>query len=95
MLRVRDLRLLTPCSLMRRVETGLVYYAAHKPHQGLGGATPAEVYYRLKPAHLKARRPAREYEVASGKKRDRSPPQIVFMDRERMLPVLVSDRKAA
>ena len=31
--------------LWHRVEVGLVYYALWKPHQGLSGATPAEMYY--------------------------------------------------
>ena len=92
---LRTLVALTSAELMRRLETGLFYYAAHKPHQGLGGATPVEIYFGLKPAHLKARCPPREYEVTSGKRRDRSPPRIAHLDREHLLPVLIQKKKAA
>ncbi len=40
--------------LERRLELSLHYYAFLRPHQGLGGATPAELYYGQKPAHLSA-----------------------------------------
>jgi len=45
--------------LNRRLELGLQYYAFFKPHQGLHGATPAEVYFGLDPAHLRAIPPPR------------------------------------
>ena len=41
------------------VQRALAYYAFHRPHQGLAGATPAEIYLGLTPAHLKARQPPR------------------------------------
>jgi hypothetical protein len=42
------LRLLRPLvaeDLMEKIEIGLVHYAHFRPHQGLGGATPAEIYF--------------------------------------------------
>jgi transposase InsO family protein len=42
-----------------RLEPALVHYAFHRPHQGLGGATPAEVLLDIEPAHLKAIQPPR------------------------------------
>jgi len=41
--------------LARPLESALVYYAQHRPHQGLGGATPAEIFFGEKPKHLDAR----------------------------------------
>ncbi len=41
------------------VAMALVYYAHFQPHAGLGGATPAEVYHNLEPAHLHAVQPPR------------------------------------
>ena len=34
-------------------------------------------------------------EITSKKKRDRSPPEIDYLDPEKLLPVLVSKKKAA
>jgi transposase InsO family protein len=42
-----------------RLEPALVHYAFHRPHQALGGATPAEVLLDIEPAHLKAIQPPR------------------------------------
>jgi transposase InsO family protein len=42
-----ELRLLRPSAaedLMEKIEIGLFHYAHFRPHQGLGGATPAEIY---------------------------------------------------
>jgi transposase InsO family protein/transposase-like protein len=96
MLRLRSHRAWTPGDLIRRLEIGLLYYAMHKPHQGLAGATPAEVYFGFKPAHSNANRPLREYQLA----RKKRPPdersfEIAYLDQECLLPVLVPTSKAA
>ena len=49
------LRLLQPLvaeDLMEQIELGLVHYAYFRPHQTLGGATPAEIYFGRMPSHL-------------------------------------------
>jgi len=49
------LRLLQPSAaedLAATVEVGLVHYAHFRPHQALGGATPAEIYFGRTPSHL-------------------------------------------
>ena len=59
------LRLRAPAEVLARadlehdVERALRYYALHRPHQGLGGATPAELYFGHEPAHLRAVQPPR------------------------------------
>src|SRR5450830_1088981 len=56
------LRLLRPLAaedLMEKIELGLVHYAHFRPHQALGGATPAEIYFGRTPAHLSAIPPPR------------------------------------
>ena len=40
--------------LERRLEQCLYYYTHLRSHQGLGGATPAEIYFGQEPAHLTA-----------------------------------------
>jgi transposase InsO family protein len=87
------LRLLRPLAaedLMEKVEMGLVHYAYFRPHQGIGGATPAEIYFRRTPAHLSAIPPPRS-RVGEGPMD--LPFLIDYLDAERLLPVLV--RKAA
>ena len=69
---------------------GLVHYAYFRPHQGLGGATPAEIYFGRTPSHLSAIPPPRG--------RPGEGPtdwlfRVEYLDAERMLPVLA--RKAA
>ncbi|HVT43622.1 MAG TPA: DDE-type integrase/transposase/recombinase [Thermoanaerobaculia bacterium] len=57
-----DLGFLPPLSLRHleeKIERGLFYYATLHPHQGLGGATPAEIYFRLTPATEQAISPPR------------------------------------
>jgi transposase InsO family protein len=87
------LRLMGPLvaeDLMAKVEMGLVHYSYFRPHQALGGATPAEIYFGRTPSHLSAIPPPRgrpdEGPVDS-------PFRVEYLDAERMLPVLV--RKAA
>ena len=67
------------------VRRAIHYYAFHRPHQGLGGATPAEVYFGLPPAHLSAVLPPR------GKRGDPpvpSPVVIDFLDGDERFPIL-------
>jgi hypothetical protein len=87
------LRLLRPSAaedLAATVELGLVHYAHFRPHQGLGGATPAEIYFGRTPSHLSAFPPPRG-------RPDEGPLDLPFridyLDAERLLPILV--RKAA
>jgi transposase InsO family protein len=87
------LRLLRPLvaeDLAAKIEVGLVHYAHFRPHQGLGGATPAEMYFGRTPSHLSAIPPPR------GRPGDGPmdlPFRVDYLDAERLLPVLV--RKAA
>ena len=89
-LRLRSFKPLTKRDLQQRLELGLYYYTYLRPHQGLGGATPDEIYFGRQPAHLTAVHPprarAREGPVDS-------PFDIAYLDPGKMLPVLV--RKAA
>jgi transposase InsO family protein len=87
------LRLRPPLSthdLWRRLEVGLVYYALWKPHQGLSGATPGEMYYGRRPAHIEAKRPRRAYELKD--ESDQQLFEISYLDPDCLLPVL---KKAA
>jgi transposase InsO family protein len=87
------LRLLRPSAaedLMEKVEIGLLHYAHFRPHQGLGGATPAEMYFGRTPSQLSAIPPPRG---RPGEGRKHSPFRIDYLDAERLLPLLV--RKAA
>jgi transposase InsO family protein len=87
------LRLLRPSAaedLAATVEMGLVHYAHFRPHQGLGGSTPAEVYFGRTPEHLSAIPPPRG---RPGEGPLDLPFRIDYLDAERLLPILV--RKAA
>ena len=87
------LRLLRPSAaedLAGTVELGLLHYAHFRPHHGLGGATPAEMYFGRTPAHLSAIPPPRG---RPGEGPMDSPFRIDYLDAEQLLPVLV--RKAA
>ena len=70
----------------RRLELGLLHYACFRPHQALGGAAPAEIYFGLKPAHLSAVHPPRGQ---PGEGPRASPFEIRFLDPEKRLPILV------
>jgi hypothetical protein len=76
---------LHPNDLHARLRAGLYYYAHHKPHQGIKGAAPAEMYFGKPPARLDAVRPHRAYE----KKSDDKLFEIAYLDPERLLPVLI------
>ena len=87
------LRLLRPSAaedLAATVELGLVHYAHFRPHQALGGATPAEIYFERTPAHLAAIPPPRG---RPGEGPTDSPFRVEYLDAERLLPVLI--RRAA
>jgi hypothetical protein len=77
--------------LHQRLHTGLHYYAYLKPHQGVGGATPAEMYYGVPPARQNAKRPSRAYE----NKQDNALFEIAYLDPEGFLPFLSPKPEAA
>ena len=91
MLRLKLRPPLTASTLHQRLQTGLHYYAYLKPHQGLGGATPAEMYYGLRPVRQQAIRPPRAYE----NKPDDTLFDIAYLDPEGFLPVLTTKKQAA
>jgi hypothetical protein len=76
------------------VRLALEYYSSLRPHQGLGGATPAEVYFGLEPAAERAKPPPRKGQPGSAGE-EIPPLEVVFLDRERRMPVLVPGGKAA
>ena len=85
---------LSAAHLEARTELALMCYSSLRPHQGLGGATPAEVYFDKTPAGESAVRPPRK--TASSTTGDEPLPfEVVFLDPERRLPVLVPTSKAA
>lgn len=88
-LNLRSWRPLLRHDLERRLEYALHNYAFFRPHQGLGGATPAEVYLDLEPAHLSAVHPPRG---RPGDGPHRSPFAIDYLEPEHRFPIL---RKAA
>jgi transposase InsO family protein len=45
---------LTQADLERRLAGALVHYVCIRPHEGLGGATPAEAFLGVEPAHRSA-----------------------------------------
>jgi len=77
-------------NLMDKIELGLVHYAHFRPHQALGGATPAEIFFGRTPEHLSAIPPPRG---RPGQAVTVPRFEISFLDSERRLPVLL--RKAA
>jgi hypothetical protein len=87
---LRRFRPLAAEDLMEKIELGLVHYAHFRSHQGLGGATPAEIYFGRTPTHLSAIPPPRG---RPGEGAMDPPFRVEYLDAERMLPVLV--RKAA
>jgi putative transposase len=74
-----------PRDMQQRLEAALTYYAYLKPHQGLGGAVPAEVYFGIRAAHLDARHPPREQSTAL----DDQLLDVAFLDPGARLPFLV------
>ena len=80
--------------LEARVRLALEYYSSLRPHQGLGGTTPAEVYFGLEPAAERAKPPPRKGQAVSAGE-ESLPLEVVFLDRERRMPELVQGGKAA
>jgi transposase InsO family protein len=80
--------------LEARVRLALEYYSSLRPHQGLGGATPAEIYFGIEPAADRAKPPPRKGQAASAGE-ESLPLEVVFLDRERRMPVLVPSVRAA
>jgi hypothetical protein len=74
---------------MEKIELGFVHYTYFRPHQALGGATPAEIYFGPTHAHLSAIPPPRG---RPGECPMDLPFRVEYLDTERLLPVLV--RKA-
>jgi transposase InsO family protein/DNA-binding transcriptional regulator YiaG len=72
--------------LDERVCLALAYYACHRPHSALAGATPFEIYSGTKPSHLAAIPPPRGRPLEAVTFES---PNIVFVDPERRLPILV------
>jgi transposase InsO family protein len=84
--RLRPLPPLTQNGLERRLAFALAHYTYFRPHRGLGGATPAEVFFAEHPAHLDAVQPPR------ARRGQRSPPlpvRISSLDREGRYPILL------
>jgi hypothetical protein len=82
LLGVRRWSLVHRSDMQERLDAALTYYAYLKPHQGLGGAVPAEIYFGIRPAHLDARRPPREQSL---KATDQAF-EVAFLDPEGRLP---------
>jgi Integrase core domain len=78
------LRLLRPSAaedLMEKIALGLVHYAHFRPHQGIGGATPAEMYFGRTPSHLSAIPPPRG---RPGEGPSDLPFRVAYLDAERL-----------
>jgi transposase InsO family protein len=91
-----ELRIVPPLSvsqLEERVDLGLLYYAAFRPHQGLGGATPAEIYFGLEPAGRNAAPPPRAGPATAATTELSF--EVVYLDREQRLPLLIPKKLAA
>ena len=85
---------LSKAHLEAKVELALTYYSHLRPHQGLGGATPAEIYRGESPAAGSAVPPPRKTrEPTAGE--EALPIEVVFLDRERRMPALIPARDAA
>jgi putative transposase len=92
-----DLRFRPPlCQrhLEDRVALGLEFYATLRPHQGLRGATPAEIYFGLTPVSQLAVSPPRatSRDPAS---RSALPYALAYADPQKRHPFLIPNRRAA
>jgi putative transposase len=85
---------LSAAHLEARAGRALMYYATLRPHQGLGGATPSEIYNGEHPAVATAIPPPRIGEDRRAGEELLSL-DVVFLDPERRLPVLMPRRRAA
>jgi transposase InsO family protein len=77
---------LTLSDCQKRVELALLYYAYLRPHRSLGGATPAEVHFGIKPAHESAVHPPRG---RRGEEAGEAPFEVVYLEEDRRLPFLL------
>jgi transposase InsO family protein len=77
--------LLAPAELEATILRALHYYSAYRPHSGLGGATPAEVFHGLKPQHLRAIQPPRG---RTGDPPVPMPFSLEYLDHDPRLPFL-------
>jgi transposase InsO family protein len=81
-------RPLTAAALEARLETSLLHYVCFRPHEGLGGAVPAEVLLGCEPLHLNAVEPPRGL---AGHGPDGTPFAVSHLDPEgRRLPILIA-----
>lgn len=72
--------------LERRLEVTLCFYLYFRPHEGLKGATPAEAFLALVPAHLAAVEPPR---ARPGEASPEAPFQVDYLDPgARRFPIL-------
>ena len=67
-------------------ELQIYNYAHFRPHEALGGATPAEINFGRTPSHLSAIPPPRG---RPGEGPLDLPFRVAYLDAERLLPVLV------
>jgi transposase InsO family protein len=75
----------------QRLATVLAFYVCFRPHEGLGGSTPAEVFLDLVPAHDLARHPPRG---RAGQGPVTLPVQITYLGPDETLPVLTGTSAA-
>src|SRR5664279_396011 len=90
-LRSHDPSALLPATRFMRAPVGAQWelqiynYVHFRPHEALGGATPAEIYFGRTPSHLSAIPPRRG---RPGEGPLDLPFRIEYLDAERLLPVL-------
>lgn len=75
----------SPVVTEAEIHRALIHYAFHRPHGALRGATPAELYLGVEPAHLRAGRPPR------GRRGDSAAPcpvTVLFLDGDERFPIL-------
>ena len=92
-----DSRFLPPLSrshLEKKLDPALFYYATLRPHQGLGGATPTEIYFRQTPAFKLADGSSRAGPRDSAED-GQLPFRVAWLDDQRRLPFLVPTQRAA
>jgi len=76
---------LTVEDVERRLERTLIHYLCFRPHEGLEGATPLEVFLGEEAACLKAVEPPRG---RHGEGKGEAPLRVAFLDAERRFPIL-------
>jgi transposase InsO family protein len=84
--RIRALGLPLDCDdLEQRLETALLFYVCFRPHEGLKGATPAEVFLGIEPKHRGAVEPPRG---RPGERTTAAPSRIGYLDPEQRFGIL-------